>query len=576
MELLRSHEQETVTTAGREWGTGDSHALLARVAEAAYQATYNQFATRLREAAEGSAEGSSARTDVLDELSLRVRRYLDEVVDAYGRYLIAVAPTPHAYARRFPAVGLDDHGRSRAVAGRTGTAFVCGHGEDLGTGEVRVPRGRSVSFYADLDTSMASTVARAVLTAGDIRPRETYHAGQDIPNYVLTTLEDVDTADDLASVSDRLPGKVYLVGADWPLGDSPLRLCTTRSACADPDPAVGYEPDLSTRHHPGCDGLFNRLAEADLHLLICRQAPEGPPVDTTEMDVRPVLDDQGRPVGHATPYGDEPDAYITSLKEQVEAIYGWAAVDLAAAVTYVHSLPQATLAALRSYDDFAQWLECTQHTPDRRQAQAAAEVLVLGYEQSPTTALLWWRALPRVTREILWTRPDVRRCLRPHGERVGEPHRPRGPAPAEFSTAWTDVHWRNAFSTWLVAAVRTPPQQPLLTLYAQLHPVSAGTVGGITMTTGSAFGALSTLADTDVLPAAEHIVAYCDGHFPVLREPRVLDALATDLRDSGLVAPIRKDLERLDISLTRQLDTHYQAFRQVAVSRSAEPAGSAT
>lgn len=114
-----------------------------------------------------------------------------------------------------------------------------------------------IHFYADPDQGLlpmnAMEVLRTNARAGDL---ETKQAGEKIPNYCFSPLEEDERLQVLVSVQPgqdvRFINHGTLTGVD--------RLCLTHGGCT---------PNSHT-----CGGLFQKLADVtDLHLLTCRVGP---------------------------------------------------------------------------------------------------------------------------------------------------------------------------------------------------------------------------------------------------------------------------------------------------------------
>jgi hypothetical protein len=196
-------------------------------------------------------------------------------------------------------------------------AFILSHGErDPGEGDTFVPEGKSISFYSEYDENTLRSIGLAAVNAGDIKPAETFEAGEPLPNYTLSQFEDSAIAQHLAMESSATGGKLYFVGTD--LRPTPLPLCTTPDACARSRP----------RHAQGCRGAFAQIAEDEILSVSCRGVT-GEDGDNT------------RTMEGSTDFYDE-------YSEEAMRIAEWGKTDPDAAMAYFQSLPQATQAILKS------------------------------------------------------------------------------------------------------------------------------------------------------------------------------------------------------------------------------------
>ncbi|MBA3489422.1 MAG: hypothetical protein H0T78_07735 [Longispora sp.] len=338
--------------------------------------------------------------------------------------------------------------------------YVSGHGGySKDAAWVRVPPGVTVVFYADMDAQAVAAVTRAVLNAGDITQRQEYHAGDLMPNYGITPPhKDIELAVELASVSSRFKDNVFWVGDKPPLeGLDQVWMCDGDILCRE-----WREPEEG--HAPECSGLFRLFPEAtSLHLLACRGEFGKASPATFEMDAYDIVDPESGTTTRTSLYGASSRAYVLDLTAEVMRILQWAGTDPQAALEYVESLPQASLASLHSEEKFTRWLEAMRHPLTSTSPQADIDTLAQ-YIRSLRNdkALVFWRALPVATRQVLADRAEntltdfldhldgiTLATFLDNPDALPSSLQTTGHPPVDFTAAWADDAWRNHFWQWL-------------------------------------------------------------------------------------------------------------------------------
>lgn len=196
-------------------------------------------------------------------------------------------------------------------------AFILSHGTRVESIDPTfVPTGRSIAFYSEFDQNTLRTVGLAALNAGDIKPTETFTAGQPVSNYILSNFEDSALAEHLANESSRTDGTPYYVG-DGPV-PAMAALCTTPAKCATTKPL----------HHGDCKGLFNLVSEDEILSVSCRGVMGQKNAATYEM-----AGDKG--------------GFMKEMTEEAKRIIDWAVYAPDAAREYWQSLTEATRTQLR-------------------------------------------------------------------------------------------------------------------------------------------------------------------------------------------------------------------------------------
>ncbi|MBA3488867.1 MAG: hypothetical protein H0T78_04855 [Longispora sp.] len=358
--------------------------------------------------------------------------------------------------------------------------FISGHGAyGREWPLVPVPPGRSVVFYSDFDTRSLAQLSAAVLSAGDVAPRQEYSAGMEMPNYFLTPLNSSQMAGELAMVSSRLPGRLYLVGVDVPGIDLPADRDEV-SMCTLPDVCGHRNRNPSWDHHPRCRGLlavFDRGTR--VHVLACRGQLAGPDVSTLELDAYSTVHPETGQLVHTSLYGESPTSYIEDLGGKLMDVFYQGSRDPQEAMAYVESLPQASLAALRTFFEFTAWLEVMHHPLTADSSQTEIDELagvIRSFPRYSNRGRGFWRALPEITRQELARRGGeaVTAFLESTGELVATASSPVSLLPDDFFAAWADIHWRNAFWRWLAD---NPPENvnadQLIDLYRRLDEFPA-------------------------------------------------------------------------------------------------------
>ncbi len=141
--------------------------------------------------------------------------------------------------------------------------YVMGHGwHDSSQPSVQVPPGLTVSFLADFDLAAVEHMQYAQLVVGSVAAAQAYQAGDPIPNYQFSPLDDAWIA--RATQLNVHDLALWFIGPEFPV----TALCT------------GTGPDCATgQHTPGC-GLFGwaqALGVDHLHMLSCRVDTQTPP-----------------------------------------------------------------------------------------------------------------------------------------------------------------------------------------------------------------------------------------------------------------------------------------------------------
>jgi hypothetical protein len=197
-------------------------------------------------------------------------------------------------------------------------AFILSHGERVpGGGTTFVPEGRTISFYSDYDENTERAIGLAAISAGDIKPAETFEAGDELSNYRLDAFADDEMAEHLAAQSSATGGRLYFVGRDLP---TPTRLCTTPDACERTKP----------HHSRSCRGALRAIAEDEILSVSCRGKAGDDSPSTRTME-------------GSTDFMDE-------LQTESDRILVWARTDPDAAMAYWQSLSEATKVMLTGAD----------------------------------------------------------------------------------------------------------------------------------------------------------------------------------------------------------------------------------
>lgn len=142
--------------------------------------------------------------------------------------------------------------------------------EDDNVGWTWVPEGRKLFVY---DRPDRSTPAGALVEAADqgkLPSSRVLVAGDKISNLALVGPEGDARTHQADSIPLALRDQVHLVG-ESPLNSfdvlGRLRLCTAPAACRRSLP-------VTERHGLRCRGIFNLVAETELHLIVCEALPD--------------------------------------------------------------------------------------------------------------------------------------------------------------------------------------------------------------------------------------------------------------------------------------------------------------
>jgi hypothetical protein len=237
-------------------------------------------------------------------------------------------------------------------------AFILGHGSRVpGASKTFVPEGRSLSFFSELDENTLRTVGLAALSAGDIKPTETFAAGAEVDNYYLSAFNDEEMAQHLASESSRTGGVLHFIGAGT-LPDK-LWLCTS-DKCKAP------------KHSLFCKGIFKLVAEQELISVTCRGV-WGQNSPSTEALGKDAMHNAG---------AAEKEDFVNETQAKGKELFDRSATEPEAVIQELESMTEATRQIL--YNDY---------TPLQRFAKAYYDQ---GGESTPAAILEARRTLEAV------------------------------------------------------------------------------------------------------------------------------------------------------------------------------------
>lgn len=113
-----------------------------------------------------------------------------------------------------------------------GRAYLMGHGSHTsGNGEAYLPKGYTISFFADLGKNVLQANGVAAISNGDLKPTQTYTGPCQVPNYHHSALGDREMVHMLSAA--KVDGTLYFVGDGVVANGSSL--CNTPEVCSKTD-----------------------------------------------------------------------------------------------------------------------------------------------------------------------------------------------------------------------------------------------------------------------------------------------------------------------------------------------------